>query len=753
MYLPRGSEFKKTQSVFSILNQLPKLGGRNSFSFFLSLSLFILSTCSFLAFASEKIHSSSGNGIGEEKLNLLLITIDTLRTDRLSCYDPGQLKTPNIDTLADNGVFFTNAFAHTSTTLASHANILLGMTPPYHGVHDNLDFKVREEYLSMAELLKQSGYSTGAFLGAFPLDSRFGLSQGFDTYDDGDFWSTSSEAAGSSERSAGVVVDRALKWLDGCVSPWFAWVHCFDPHHPYEPPEPFRTEYKDAPYNGEVAYVDLELGRLFNYLRKNRELENTLVVFTADHGESLGQHGEKTHGCFAYNSTIRIPLLMSIPGVKPRIVHQNVSHIDLFPTVCDILKIKKPPTLQGTSLMPCVKGEKLKDRAIYFESLSPYYNFGWAPIRGFIQGELKFIDSPIPELYDLKKDFDETRNMAQKTELDGYRKTLNHTLQSLESSDSGKARRGADRETLEKMKSLGYIGGHQGEAKKTFGPEDDAKVLLPYHYRSEEALELKDKGKPAQGILLLKEVIAEKKNVSKAYSNLASIYSSQGRLDDAIQVLEMGLEFIPDSYMIFSGYMGYLSEAGRWDEIISVFDGAIFKQLEFDPYIWDLVGQAYLQKGNFEKALSFCEKAVSIDQKYSVSYSNLGSIHFGIFNSTANLEELRRASLNYEKALELNPDISAAHGGLGLIRMYEGNYDEAIHQLETALRLQPDMDHALYNLGMAFLKKGDRARALYCLAKFKNSPSYSSLSRVDKEKLEEYIEKCKDMLQKPGLFR
>jgi len=746
MYLPKGSDSKKARKVFLILNTLPRPRGKNRLLLFVILSLFIFSSFSFLSFSSEKIRLPSAKGISGDKFNLLLITIDTLRTDRLSCYNPEQLKTPNIDTLAAKGVVFTRAFANTSTTLASHTNILLGMTPLYHGVHDNLNFKVREEYMTLAEHLKQNGYATGAFVGAFPLDSRFGLSQGFDTYDDGDFWSTSSGKAVSAERPAGVVVDKALEWLNECSSPWFIWVHCFDPHDPYEPPEPFRTEYKDAPYNGEVAYVDHELGRLFAFLKKNRLEENTLIVFTGDHGESLGEHGEKTHGCFAYNSTIWIPLLIRTPGVKPQVVHQDVSHIDLFPTVCDILKIEKPPILQGTSLMPCIEGKKLKRRTIYFESLSPYYNFGWAPIRGIIQDKQKFIDSPIPELYDLEKDFDETNNTAQKSKLDAYREMLSQVIQIQESSESLKAEKGVDKDTLEKLKSLGYIGSYPGERKRKFSTEDDAKVLLPYHYKSEEALKLKDEGKPREGIQLLKEVITEKKNVSKAYSNLASIYGSQGKLNDAIQVLGMGLEFIPESYMIFSGYVGYLSEAGRWDEVISVFEGLTFKQLEFDPYIWDLVGQAYLQIGDFEKALLFCERAVSIDKKYSIAYSNLGSIHSKIFNLTTNPQELSKAFLNYEKALELDPKICAAHDGLGIIHLYKGNYDEAIHHLEMALQLQPNLNHAVYNLGMAHLKNGNRNRALFYLNQFKNTPSYTTFSPIEKETLEKYIEECKDKL-------
>jgi len=706
------------------------------FSFFILFNFFVPS------FPSEKTQLSAKKSMGEDKFNLLLITIDTLRTDRLSCYSPEHLKTPNIDSLAAKSVVFTRAFAHTSTTLPSHTNILLGTTPLYHGVHDNLNFKVGDEYLTLAEHLKKDGYSTGAFVGAFPLDSRFGLSQGFDTYD-GDFGLTSAGKVVAAERPAEVVVDRALEWLDERRAPWFLWVHCYDPHDPYEPPEPFKTKYSTNPYDGEVAYVDHAIKELFRYLEDNNLFENTVIVFTGDHGESLGQHGEVTHGYLAYNSTIWIPLFVFVPGMKPQTVHQNVSHIDLFPTICDALKVEQPSFLQGISLIPVIRGKKPEKRTIYFESLLPYYDLGWAPIRGIIQDKDKYIDSPLPELYDLEKDFDEKENMAQKSNLNAYRKQLSQVIQIQESSEKPEVKQEVDRETLAKLRSLGYVGDYRGE-KRTFGTEDDVKVLLPYNNKSVEALELWKEGREREGIQLLKEVITEKKTISTAYSNLAFIYKSQGKLNDAIQVLQVGLEFIPESYMIFSSYVDYLFEAGRWSEITSVFEGLTFKQLEFDPVTWNLVGLAYSHIGDFEKALLLCERAVSIDKKSPFSYSNLGSIHFKIFNLTTNPQELSNARLNYEIAIGLDPKISTAHDGLGLIYMYDGNYDEAIHHLKIAIQLEPNLNHAVYNLALAYLKKGNKTEALSYFTRFKSTPSYLQFSPTEREKLAEYIEKCKD---------
>ena len=677
-----------------------------------------------------------------DKLNILLITIDTLRADRLSCYSNEHAKTPAIDSLAAKSSLFTRAFAHTPTTLPSHTNILLGTTPLYHGVHDNLNFKVRDEFLTLAEHLKTEGYSTGAFVGAYPLDSRFGLSQGFDIYD-GDFGQT---VIGErlAERPAEIVVDKALEFLNQSHSPWFLWIHCFDPHDPYEPPEPFKTKYSDDLYDGEVAYVDSVLNKLFQYLENKDFYENTVIVFTGDHGESLGEHGENTHGDFAYNSTLWIPLIIYIPGMKPQIVDQNVSHIDLFPTICDALKITKPPFLQGSSLIPSNKKKKKVRPAIYFESLQPYYNLGWAPIRGIIQDKYKFIDSPIPELYDLENDFDEMKDISLINDLNIYQKQLSEILQTQEIREQSTANQTIDRDALEKLKSLGYIGDYRGEKKKDFGPDDDVKVLLPYNNKSEEALRIWKEGNTKESIKLLKEVITENNRISISYIHLALIHKSEGRLNDAIQVLRIGLEFIPESYFIFSAYMDYLYEGNHWTEIIQAFEKMDYPQFEFDPVNWNLAGLAYSYIGNTEKAILLCEKAISIDHNYPYSYIDLGHIHLNVFNISTNPEALQKALVNYQKAVELDPQLSVAHYGLGLVFMYGNNFIKARQHLETAFQLQPDFDAVLYNLGITYLKQGDKKKALSFFNEFKDSQAYKQMKLIAKKILEDYILQCKE---------
>jgi len=679
--------------------------------------------------------------IPQEQFNLLLITIDTLRSDRLSCYDNKHLKTPNIDSLAKRGVLFTRAFAHTSTTLPSHTNILLGTTPPYHGVHDNSNFIVRENLLTLAEYLKQHGYVSGAFVGAYPLDRRFGLTQGFDIYDDNyEMRETGREITG--EREAQVVVDRAIEWLKANKQPWFLWIHCYDPHDPYTPPEPYRTLYAKCPYDGEVAYVDSVIGKLFQFLDDNQLPPKTVIVFTGDHGESLDEHGEKTHGFFAYNSTLWVPLIISVPGIKAGRVHQNVCHTDIFPTVCDALQIEKPKLHHGISLLHVMKGKKLKTRSIYFESLSPHYTMGWAPITGYIYKNDKFIGSPIPELFNLDKDFAEIHNLANEKIIDTYRKRLDQLIYSQFSEDSIRAEKGMDKTTLEKLQSLGYIASYKGTRKEKFGPEDDVKVLLPYHNKSNLAYELFAKGNIREGIELLKEVITEKKNVSLAYVNLAKLYANAGRPGDAIEVMKMGMEYLPASYTIFSEYIGYLYEAKRFDEVIQTFESKNFIETEFDPSVWNYVGLTYWKTTNEEKAKGCYEKSISIDRKFPLPYNNLGTYYLSIYVRTKNSNDLQKAFENFKKAIELDPYYSMPYNGLGMVYLQQANYPEAITSLKRALEITPDFDEPLYHLGIAYMRQYDYSTAYMYFERFINSPTYIYLSPKAKAILNEYMLMC-----------
>lgn len=702
-----------------------------------SLPLLLFSLTFFVALSPLFSENDAENG----RLNLLLITIDTLRPDRLSCYSPLHLKTPNIDSLAEKGALFSKAFAHTPTTLPSHTNILLGTTPLYHGVHDNSNFIVREEFVTLAELLKDHGYSTAAFVGAFPLDSRFGLTQGFDVYDD-NFGSLSSQVFFFAERKAEVVVEKALKWLEDQNSPWFLWIHCFDPHQRYEPPEPFKTQHKDDLYSGEVAYVDFALGRLFNHIQENGLNENTLIIFTGDHGESLGEHGESTHGYFGYNSTLWVPLIISFPGIKQGRINQNVSHIDIFPTVCDILDLEKPSFLQGISLLPATKGKTLKNSALYFESLYPYYSRGWAPLRGFIDKNEKFIDSPIAELYDLEKDFNETENLALNTDLGRQKKRLAEIISIQSTPDEMKGERKIDRETREKLQSLGYISSIQVTKKTTFTPEDDLKTLFPYQSKLQKAMGSYHKGDMEEAISILSEIISERKDFDHAYTYLATILKEQRRLKEAVEVLREGKENNPSSYKIITTYGIFLTEIGQYDAAIDIlYEG--LAQIDYDPEIWNYLGVAYWRKKDFEKALDAYQRALSLDNNYPIVFNNLGSLYLSIFLDTKEREAHRKAIQNFKKAIELDPNYFSAYNGLGTAYRFAGNLEGAIYCWDKAVELNPEYSFALYNLGLSYLEKGDKIVALSYFTKYKEK-HYPFLSPEERNELDALIQKCKE---------
>jgi arylsulfatase A-like enzyme len=335
--------------------------------------------------------------------HVLLITVDTLRADAIGAYGDKGGATPHLDRLAAAGVRFDRAHAHNVVTLPSHANILSGRYPIDHGVRDNAGFRFPASLDTAATILKSRGYRTGAFISAFPLDSRFGLARGFDVYDDGFVDATPRPAFLEQERKGSETVGRAVKWRQAQGSePTFSWVHVYEPHFPYRPPEPFAARFRSDPYEGEVAAVDAELAPLIDPILDAGPDARTLVIVTADHGESLGEHGEATHGIFAYEATLRVPLIVYAPQLLgPRVVSSLARHVDVLPTILDAVGVDIPTDLRGQSLLPVARGEPDKIEVdSYFEALSASLNRGWAPLTGIMRGTLKYIDLPVPELYD-----------------------------------------------------------------------------------------------------------------------------------------------------------------------------------------------------------------------------------------------------------------------------------------------------------------------------------------------------------------
>jgi arylsulfatase A-like enzyme len=399
-------------------------------------------------------------------LNLLVITLDTTRADRLGAYGYS-VQTPNIDRLAEEGVLFEQASSPAPLTLPAHGSLFTGRFPPSHGVRGNGGVFTDENHATLAEVLHDSGFETGAFVGAYVLDSTWGLDQGFATYDDGfEPSDIKSRGIGSLRRPADRVVDAALRWL-GTVgaSRFFAWVHFYDPHAPYDPPEPYRTMHADSPYVGEIGFMDAQIGRLLRSLDDQRLLDRTIVVVIGDHGESLGDHGERTHGFFVYESAIRIPFIIRAPSdsLRGRRVVDPVRAVDVMPTVLQLLGIPGPGAVEGTSLVPLMTGAvKRLGLGGYSEALLPRHGFGWSDLRSYRSGRYKLIAAPRPELYDLAVDPQETTNLYDARSRVGER--LMNELDALEqrfvkASSATNPAAIIDPAQAARLASLGYVAG------------------------------------------------------------------------------------------------------------------------------------------------------------------------------------------------------------------------------------------------------------------------------------------------------
>ena len=566
----------------------------------------------------------------EPPFNVLLITIDTLRFDRVGILDPRHVKTPNMDALAAKSLVFTRAFAHNPVTLPSHANIMTGATSLYHGVSDNTGFKVDKKFLTIAKYLQRFDYRTAAFIGAFPLDSRFGLDGGFDLYDD--YYGTRSEREFFFvERPAEKVITPAKTWIGKQTQKWFAWIHLFDPHQPYLPPSPFKEKYTADPYSGEVAYMDAQLGVLFDFLLQKRLMDKTVVILTADHGEALGEKGEDTHSYFAYNNTIHIPLLIHIPGHKPETFHKNVCHADIFPTICAVLDLKTPPQLQGESLLAIMAAGGRKSPEIYFESMTAYLNRDWAPLRGLISGNIKYIDLPIKEVYDLENDMHEERNLAGSSKIGPLKDSLNRLLRKHKNPLAAVRENRLDPETQKRLKSLGYISENRSaNRKKQYTDGDDLKTLLPLQSQLLDGVAQFQSGDFPGAERTIRTVITASPGFILAYTHLASMFKEIGKTDTAVKILEQGLEKNPGNILLLSKLGIVLADSGNWRRAIPILELCV-NQEDFDPEKFNFLGIAYYQGGDFAKALRNYGRALELDRNNAAVYNNIGGVHLALF--------------------------------------------------------------------------------------------------------------------------
>jgi arylsulfatase A-like enzyme/Tfp pilus assembly protein PilF len=618
--------------------------------------------------------------------NVLLITIDTLRMDRVGAYGSVRGLTPTLDRLAGEGLTFRRVYASAPLTLPSHTSILTAVSPPVHGVRANGLSRLGSRLPTLATILKSAGYRTGAFVGAFVLDARFGLTRGFDVYDDRYGEKHEGDLTEGAERRAEEVIKPALAWIRAASlqppasSPYFAWIHLYDPHEPYAAPQPWASQHE--PYDAEIAYTDAMIGRLLDDLQAAGQLDRTLVVVAADHGESLGEHGERTHGTFVYDVTMRVPWIVWSANGATRGSYDGLARlIDLAPTTLDVLGVAAPPEFEGRSLVRA-HGDTASPTA-YLEAMDANLTRNWAPLSAIVTGDHKLIDLPIPELYDLSGDPAEATNAFAK---DGARaRTLESLLRDMRATLDAKAA-GAEKTTLgadarQRLQALGYTASSADPRQRVYTDADDPKTLVGVSNDLNAAVLAFNHGDRGPAIAAARAIVQAHPNFSTAYGELAAMQRRTGDLAGAIATLDGSARrgvADPRSLVMLAGY---LADAGKLDRAAAVADAVVAAHPDFtDAY--NAVGVVAMRHGQHD-----------------------------------------RAQAAFRKILELDPTSASAYANLAADHLVAHDLGSAIDELRQAVALDPRNFDALYNLGMALDAAGRGGEARPVLERFaQNAP-------------------------------
>jgi choline-sulfatase len=638
------------------------------------------------------------------EVNLVFVTLDTLRADRLGCYGFQAVSTPVIDGLAGDGVLFEQVTATVPLTFPAHASIFTGRIPPHHGVRDNGGFFLEDSETTLAERLGQAGYATGAFVAAWVLESRWGLSQGFDRYSDRfDLSQYKVLSLGTVQKTGDEVMNDALAWLETVKRrKFFAWVHLYDPHAPYEPPEPYRSRYPDQPYLGEVAYTDHVVGRLVEWLNGNDLMGRTIVVVTGDHGESLAEHGESTHGYFIYDSTTRVPLVVRTPwGLRGR-SRTQVAQVDLMPTVLDLLGLAPQEDIDGRSVARALFDPAADlGHVAYSETYYPRYHFGWQHLRGMRDGKQQFIEAPQPELYDLEKDPGEAENVykAFSRRAEALRLAMERLARAPER--AAPERKGLDPETLQRLAALGYVGNVVDADPDAVLPDPKEKLRVyalmnaAKHAGQEERIE--------EAIAKMRAVIREDPGIMDAHLTIGNWLARAGRTDEAIAAYKEALALKPDDETAMVNLANIYRQRGRTDDELAALEifKAALKVNARNPQAWYQLATLYLDLGRLGDAQATFKEALESNPKMGAAYNALGAIAFQE-GDVDGAERLIR------QGLELEPEVRTGSYNLGCILETRGRLADAEALYRRELTTYPDHGRARFNLAQMLRARGDR---------------------------------------------
>lgn len=689
--------------------------------------------------------------------NVLLISIDTCRADHLSCYGFKKKTTPNIDALASKGILFKNAISPIGLTLPSHSSMLTGTYPPYHGIHDNLNNKLSESNITLAEILNSRGYATGGVISAYVLDPQFGIAQGFDYYNS-DFKSPVNNQK-RTERRAEEASQIACEFIEeNSDKPFFFFLHYYDPHTDYDPPEPFASMFPDDPYSGEIAYVDHHIQKVVDKLKELELYDSTLIVIVSDHGEDMGEHGETEHGYFIYQSTQHVPFIICPPGLsKPKKIDDVVSLVDVTPTVLSYLDISIPGYMQGKDLRGYQTGKLKKDndRKVYCESFTPT-KYGCNPLLAIMDKKWKYIDTTNPELYDLEIRPLETNNFIDKEAKRArlMKVQLQEMMKELIVTTDSTGKMELDDESRKKLESLGYVGTASIDATFELDKtKSDPKDLLLYHEYTQQVTYLLYHKKFNEAHAVCEKMLREWPEMSATYFRLVLLTYDEGVFTETIkygkkyieQFSKSGIEdfesitFNPDkpllmTHKIMGSSQHQLKEYGKAIEHFNI-------MLQINPNISEAhtgLGDAYFETGKLEKAIEHWNKTLQFKPNQPDILANIagalykqGKVDSAVvyWNKALALkpdwpeirENLKKVKLQQERdaliescrqRIKFNPDDYDAYNEMAQLFYIQGKIKEAIENWQKAVEVKPNWAEAHNSLATALYRQEKAAEAI-----------------------------------------
>jgi len=629
--------------------------------------------------------------------SILLITLDTTRADHLGPYGDEDAETPALSALADGGIVFEHAVAVASVTAPTHASLLTGLYPRRHGLRNNLSHHLGDDAPTLAEWLSAAGYRTAAFVSAIVLERRYGLDRGFEVYDD-DLRSSSAGPARriTTERLAEATADRALAWLDalGDEDPYFLWVHFYDPHLPYLPPSPWAERFRERPYDGEIAYMDSQVGRLLNH--RKTAADDVIVAAIGDHGEGLGEHGEKAHGLLVYESTIRVPWILKLPrgpaGVR---IAAPISQVDLVPTIAEMVKLE-PGTgfeaLEGRSLLPLLRGDDwAAERLLFAESEVPFFTYGWSRLRTVRRGTLKYIDAPVEEVYDLHTDPGETTNLADDRRTDAQRFAMEIETWTARGEDAGSTLP-VDADTAEMLRALGYLAGDPGR------PEGEGQgnpvEMIAVHEELQEIHRLMVEGQFAEAVGGVREVLARDPDNLSALRDLSRGLLHLGRLDEAAEVAARASDVAPWSTQALRVEADVEYRRGQYERALELID----QSLDLDARFLE----ARLDRSRYLASLGRTEEAVEAIEPVLEEFPDdpwVALRYVEVVDLPA--QDYRAAGERLRSVLSHNPYLVEAWLLLGKVFVSEGRRSDAVAVYREAIGYRSD--HADLQARLALL--------------------------------------------------